>query len=118
MKLKNHGIFHVKRCILIDNPSLISYIYGKKAMEKRNEASKEVLRQILNRAIADPKFRAQVFKNPELALARLKLPKDQIQSISANFDKRMKRQIDAIDELINMLSAEVLCTGGGGCGIA
>ena len=93
-------------------------ISPEKAMEKRNEASKEVLRQILNRAIADPKFRAQVFKNPELALAKLKLPKDQIQSISANFDKRMKRQIDAIDELINMLSAEVLCTGGGGCGIA
>lgn len=85
-------------------------------MEKRNPISASKLREILNRAVVDQSFRKDLFENPKVTLASMKLSKEEYKSLIVNFDEKMMKHLEAIDEHISLLSESVLCSGGGGCG--
>lgn len=67
-------------------------------------------RDILAKAIADPEFRYQMFKNPEKVFGG-ELTKTDYAAV-----ERMKVMFRAFDDIIGSLAGEVLCGGGGGCG--
>ena len=87
-------------------------------MEKRNPISASKLREILNRAVIDQSFRKELFEDPSALLKKMKLTDEEYKSLIVNFDKKMKRYIESIDEQINLLSESVLCSGGGCGGMA
>lgn len=75
-------------------------------------------REILNRAVIDPIFRKELFSSPEKVIKQFNLSKEEEKLILSNIDKRMYKFLESIDDQISLLSESVLCSGGGGCGIA
>ena len=89
---------------------------GKK-MTRNNPIVVSKTREILNRAVIDPRFREELFENPVKVIKRLDLREDEEKIILRNLDERMLRFIQSIDDKISLLSESVLCTNGP-CGIA
>ncbi len=67
-------------------------------------------REMVLRALADPKFRKELLENPEKVFGVEKLTKEDIQSL-----RMLKRVLPAIDGMVTGISDSILC-GTGGCG--
>lgn len=74
-------------------------------------------KEILSRAVIDPRFRKELFDDPVKYVKRLNLKEEEEKFILLNLDERMRKFIEAIDDKIALLSESVLCTNGP-CGIA
>jgi hypothetical protein len=68
-------------------------------------------RELLKRALTDPKFRRTLETNPQEVLG--KVTREDVASLNAALEK-----VKQIDATIEKLAGEVLCTNGGGCGLA
>ncbi|MBN1812499.1 MAG: hypothetical protein JXA14_11735 [Anaerolineae bacterium] len=69
-------------------------------------------KELLKRALTDPKFRRTLETNPKEILGP-KVTRADIASLNAALEK-----VKQIDATIEKLAGEVLCTNGGGCGLA
>jgi len=85
--------------------------------KKNNPIVVSKTREILNRAVIDPRFRDELFENPVKVIKQLDLKREEEEVILRNLDERMLRFIQSIDDKISLLSESILCTNGP-CGIA
>lgn len=85
---------------------------AKRSTSKGGRAQKEDLRkQVLAKAVVDPKFRRKLFSNPEAVFETKRLSKKDKEGIA-----KLKKTLPALDDIVSTLAGEVLCGGGGGCG--
>jgi hypothetical protein len=77
-------------------------------MDARKGADKR--REMILRAVADPKFRRELLRNPKNVFGVRSLTPKDIQSLAM-----LKRVLPAIDGMIDGISDSLLC-GTGGCG--
>lgn len=75
---------------------------ARKGMDKR--------REMILRAVADPKFRRELLKNPKKVFGVKELTPEDQQSL-----EMLRRVLPAIDGMIDGISDSLLC-GTGGCG--
>ncbi|HHT9135269.1 MAG TPA: hypothetical protein ACFYD2_10235 [Candidatus Avalokitesvara rifleensis] len=73
-------------------------------------SSKDLRKNILAKAIVDPRFRQKLFKSPEVVFGG-KLSKVDLAAL-----ERIKKFLPSVDDLVTGLAGEILCGGGGGCG--
>ena len=80
----------------------------------KKRSDKQVNKELVVRALTEPKFRKQLLKDPAAALKVKRLSDTQAQEV-----KLVLAMVKGIDRQISGLADELLCaTGGGGCGIA
>lgn len=70
----------------------------------------DVRKQILAKALVDPRFRKKLFSKPEEVFGGKLTLQDK-----AALD-RIQKMLPSIDQIVSHLAGEVLCGGGGGCG--
>ncbi len=82
-------------------------------MEKRKRTvkrKKDLRKEIITKAIADPAFRRKLFRSPEKVFVS-RLSKKDLEAVD-----RLKKMLPSIEGIVSSLAGEVLCGGGGGCG--
>lgn len=70
----------------------------------------DVRRQIVARAIVDPRFRKQLFTAPEKVFG------EPLTAADTAALERIRKFLPSLDDIVTHLAGEVLCGGGGGCG--
>lgn len=82
-------------------------------MKTRKISSKKVNREMVVKALTEPKFRRLLMTNPAAALGKKKLTEVQLTEV-----KLVLATVKGIDRQIGSLADELLCAnGGGGCSI-
>ncbi|MCU7917435.1 MAG: hypothetical protein KZQ99_09670 [Candidatus Thiodiazotropha sp. (ex Dulcina madagascariensis)] len=80
----------------------------------KKRSDKRVNKELVVRALTEPRFRRELSKDPASALKVKKLSTTQAHEV-----KLVLAMVKGIDRQISGLADELLCaTGGGGCGIA
>lgn len=85
----------------------------KSAAAKKGTAARgkdDVRRQIVARAIVDPRFRKQLFTAPEKVFG------EPLSAADNAALERIRKFLPSLDDIVTHLAGEVLCGGGGGCG--
>jgi hypothetical protein len=80
------------------------------AASKASVARGDLRRQIVAKAIVDPKFRKQLFTSPEKVFG------EPVSKADAAALERIRKFLPSLDDIVTHLAGEVLCGGGGGCG--
>ncbi len=70
----------------------------------------DLRKQIIVKAIVDPKFRKTLFADPEAVFGGKLTAADHAAL------ERMQKMIPSLHDIVGHLAGEVLCGGGGGCG--
>ena len=65
-------------------------------------------KEIILKAMVDPKFRKELLSAPEKVLG--KMTREDMHMI-----ERMKTILPGLDEMVNTMASNILCGGGGGC---
>ncbi len=81
---------------------------AKRAAKKAGKS--DLRRQIVAKAIVDPKFRKELFASPEKVFG------ERLSASDTAALARIQRMLPALDDIVTHLAGEVLCGGGGGCG--
>ena len=68
-------------------------------------------KELIKRALVDPKFREALVTDPQEVWGRI--TPEEAASLKAALEK-----VKQLDATIEKLAGEVLCTNGGGCGLA
>jgi len=70
--------------------------------------AKDLRKELITKAIVDPRFRAKLLKDPQAILGKV-----------TGGDKvaleNMRKSLPALNSIIDSLSSSLLCGGGGGC---
>jgi hypothetical protein len=110
-------------CPMIDPPEL-KYLVGTLAtLQELTRATsakaevrvedKEKRKAFVMKALTDPEFRNLVRTNPQKAFEKENLTPEDWQSVG-----RLSALLPMIDDVISNISGAILCSGGGGCGLA
>lgn len=81
--------------------------------DAKTPAYKKRQKDLILRALTDPKFRKQLAAEPEKALGIGKLKPEMLKDV-----KMVLAAVKGIDAHIAAIADELLCANGGGCGIA
>lgn len=81
--------------------------------EKKTRAYQQRQKDLILRALTDPKFRTQLQDDPKAALGLTKLTAESKKEIAL-----ILAAVKGINAQISALADELLCANGGGCGIA
>lgn len=81
--------------------------------EKKSRAYLQRQKDLILRALTDPKFRTELQEDPSKALGLAKLNAETKKEISM-----ILAAVKGINAQISALADELLCANGGGCGIA
>ena len=84
-----------------------------KAEEKVSSEEREKRKAFVMKALTDPEFRDLVRTNPQRAFEKENLTPEDWQSVG-----KLGSLLPMIDDVINNISGAILCSGGGGCGLA
>ena len=67
-------------------------------------------KEMVLRALVDPRFRKELLENPEKVFGVEKLTESDVQSV-----EMLRKVLPAVDGMVTGISDSILC-GGGGCG--